>query len=395
MPIGLYIHIPFCQAICHYCDFAKTANFSAERTSQYFLKLREACAAILPIALKKNYKLSTVYFGGGTPSLFDKEISELMDVIHPFLNNHAEITLEANPEHINDQNLDSWMSSGINRFSLGVQSFSKIGLKALTRNHTPFQALEALDLCLSRTPNVNVDLIFAWQGQDQLSLRQDLSQLISRKVQHVSLYGLTYEGNTVLARRQRRGVVQTFSQDQEAALYHMAREILSEHYVHEEVSNFALPGFEAMHNHLYWSGQPYIGIGVGAHGFINHDPAVSIGDRYFFPNKLNSFLDRVPASNDLKYLIETFGGIWENRSKKDWLIEMIWTGLRTRNGIDIRLLEKISSFKFHPTTNLDHALKQKLCTLINGILILNPKEWYRESAFAVEVIQSFSSTSNS
>ena len=388
--MGLYLHIPFCASICHYCDFAKSANSSKGQIEAYFETLKSHVRAILALGLLGELKgFSSVYFGGGTPSLFQEEIKELLDLMRPLLLENAEITLEANPEHVEQKRLTAWKKAGVNRISLGIQSFSAKGLKALTRTHSEKTALKALDLSLSHFENTNTDLIFAWEGQTLRDLERDLSIVLDRKPAHVSFYGLTYEGNTVLARRYRRGVLEPIKEDEEAKFYHFGREMLKDTYLHEEVSNFARASFEARHNSLYWRDQPYLGLGVGAHGYLFDG---CVGLRYEIPYKMQRFLQSGAGpikKGSLKDSLAAFGGEAEVRDEKDWLLETIWSGLRTARGVDISYLERVSGRRFCPTLKVKAAMAEGCLIKKAHIFYLSPDEWFRESSFALAVFESF------
>jgi oxygen-independent coproporphyrinogen-3 oxidase len=204
-PLGLYVHIPFCSAICHYCDFAKTANYSDDHVAQYFSHLEHQLRGWKSL-LPPTQKFSSVFFGGGTPGLFTHQYDRLMTLIRDMSLAGAEISIEANPDNVTTEAISIWRSLGFNRLSIGVQSFDPRGLKDLTRTHSSRAARAAVELAAQYFPKSNADLIYGWAGQDANSWRTDLSELISTGVNHISLYALTYEGQTPFARAERRGI---------------------------------------------------------------------------------------------------------------------------------------------------------------------------------------------
>ena len=206
--IGLYLHTPFCSALCHYCDFAKTANRSGDVEKRWFLWLKNELTAWLELwAAPQNVRFSSVFLGGGTPGLYGAaEWGEIFALLRPWVAPGAEITIEANPSNVTRVRISEWLSLGINRLSIGVQTFDPEGLAALTRDHDPDEARRAIESALaSPLRNVNVDLIFGWKGQTPASWRADVAELINFRVPHVSLYALTVEDGAPVAPSRRLG----------------------------------------------------------------------------------------------------------------------------------------------------------------------------------------------
>jgi len=388
--LGLYVHIPFCAALCHYCDFAKSANFHRDHVQRYFDLLFQQLLAWKNL-LGPQTKFSSVFFGGGTPGLFAKEYEKLMGLINELITPQAEITIEANPDNVKRSNVMIWRSLGFNRLSIGVQSFSAHGLKELTRQHDPNSALLALELAAKHFPKSNGDLIYGWHGQDLKSWRSDLEIMVSTNVNHMSLYALTYEGQTPFARAERRGKKVQMSGDTLSSFYDTACEVLSSKgFCHEEISNWSKLGAGCDHNWIYWRGHHYVGIGAGAHGFI--DDETKIGLRYSFPCDFRELIrSGLPPDNQFltgKNLVEGFGGVVDQeRNTESWKLEYVGCGLRSREGIDLDRLKK-NGFVFSPTPLVKRALEENLMTLTDEVLVLCETQWFRETAWALEISES-------
>lgn len=375
--LGLYIHIPFCARLCHYCDFAKTANFSVQHVQEYFSVLEAQLRSWLQ-HLGPNTRFSSVFFGGGTPGLFAKEYDELFAVMASYLPKDVEVTIEANPHNVTNQALRDWRSLGINRISIGVQSFSDVGLKALTRDHSSSEALRAIANALSIMPHVNADLIYGWPGQTQTSWQDDLETLVQSGVQHASLYALTFEGQTPFARSVRRGALAEMDGDRQAEFYATAMRILgAADFEHEEISNWAKPGHSCRHNWLYWTGKRYVGVGAGAHGYVASDR--EIGLRYSYPGDLRKFLRDCVTDHHRGMQMES------DRTVDDWLMEYVGCGLRCEEGIDLSMLEQ-RGFQWLPSPLINNALQTNALAINAKHLTLAREEWFRETAWSTEVL---------
>ena len=216
--------------------------------------------------------LETLYFGGGTPSRLGGDgISRAIDHVKEFfeLDPAAEVTVEANPEDITAETVSAWVSAGVNRLSIGVQTFDDAVLQWMHRVHSSAESGNALEIARQGgIENISIDLIFALPGEVNRSWRDDLEQALSLEPQHISLYGLTIEPKTPLARWESRGAVTATGEDSYASEFLLAHEMAGDRgYHHYEVSNFAKPGFRSRHNSAYWTGAFYIGLGPSAHSF--------------------------------------------------------------------------------------------------------------------------------
>ena len=389
--LGIYIHIPFCDQICHYCDFAKTANYTQKYALDYLSRIKKDISELKTIEPLKSFSGTlSLYLGGGTPSVFTTEYEGIFDELSPYLNENSEITIEANPEHISEDKLLAWRALGFNRLSLGVQSFNDEGLKFLTRTHNESSARAAIKLAMKHFDNVNADLIYGWSGQDTKTWKRDLEIMCEVKPHHVSLYSLTYEPATVIGRRKERGLIVPDTDERLAGYYDLAKEKLKrEGYFHEEISNWHLEGKDAFHNNLYWTGENYIGIGLGAHGYLPSQG--NFGIRYSFAKNWKQFLESTSSDfSDMEsWLRSRQADTEKDRDWEDWLLEYVGCGLRSRSGIDLDLIAKKTGLEFIPRNSLLEGLKLSLLKKRDNNLTLIEDEWFRETAWSVEVVMSW------
>jgi oxygen-independent coproporphyrinogen III oxidase len=256
--IGIYIHVPYCRVICPYCDFVK--KFTRGDVPDGFVDA--LCREIEGYEGARN--VGSIFFGGGTPSLLTREGTEqIFDSLHKtFLISDAEVSIEVNPDDVMPELLSVWKGVGINRLSLGVQSFDDEVLRFLGRCHDSEKAHRACDLIGSSFNNWSLDLIFGCRPSG--SWEASLETALGYGPPHISAYGLTYEENTPFWEQRHDAVDDDVSLEQ----YRRADTVLAG-YNHYEVSNFALPGFESTHNQLYWRNESYVGFGPGAVSFLN------------------------------------------------------------------------------------------------------------------------------
>jgi oxygen-independent coproporphyrinogen III oxidase len=261
---GLYIHIPFCVRKCRYCDFYSVPLNGVELRAK-FLDALDVEFRGLP----SDFRPGTVFIGGGTPTALEPaELGGWLDRVRRIAEGVGEWSCEANPGTLTREKAKLLRDAGVNRVSLGVQSFSAENLAFLGRIHSPAEAQDAFRL-LRETgfTNVNLDLMYGIPGSPREILERDLDQVINLAPEHVACYGLIFEEDTPLTRLRDAGQVEEVDDDEELAQYRLMRERLqSAGYRHYEISNFAKPGFECRHNLLYWSGGEYIGCGPAAHG---------------------------------------------------------------------------------------------------------------------------------
>jgi putative oxygen-independent coproporphyrinogen III oxidase len=266
---GIYVHFPYCEHRCSYCDFVVA-------TPRHIPQARFTDAIIAELesrAFELSGPADSLYLGGGTPSLW--EADQLKRVVaavvrRPGLSADAEVTLEANPSEVNRESMRRLRALGITRVSLGVQSFQDDLLLAIERRHDGAEATEACrTIAEVGFESHSVDLIFGLPGQTVSRWQDDLTAVLELKPPHLSVYGLTIEPRTMMRRQVERGIVQVPGDAEQVEMMFAARDRLREAgYTHYEVSSYALPGHRARHNSSYWQGAAYLGIGPGAHGFI-------------------------------------------------------------------------------------------------------------------------------
>lgn len=311
---GLYIHIPFCKSRCLYCDFFSTVQL--DRRTQYVDALLKEITARKDEA---GEPIRTIYLGGGTPSMLDSiDIFRILRTAGT--EGVEEITMEVNPGDVNEQYLREIKQCGVNRLSIGLQSFKDHLLQVIGRRHTATQAIDAVRIAQKvGFDNISIDLMYALPSQSLAHLDVDLSIALKLGVQHISTYGLIYEEGTALTQMRDKGEIKPIDEDKENEMYDLLCKRFKEAgFVHYEVSNFALPGFEAKHNSSYWDGTPYIGVGAGAHSYIGNV-------RSWNPKKLNSYINGI----ENRTLVRTR----EYLSETDLYNERIMLGLRTNKGI--------------------------------------------------------------
>ncbi len=266
--LSLYVHIPFCRERCPYCDFFLVTRL--EHVEPYFHALCRETAAKAPFM--EGQRIRAIHFGGGTPSLVPVSMISgwLVQVARLVrFEPDLEITLEANPEDLNQARLDELRHAGVNRLSIGVQSFLPGKLRSLGRAHSASDSRRTVDMALERFGSVAVDLICGAAGEDLEAWEEDLRCARESGVQHVSVYMLTLEEKTRLWRDVRRGTVSLPDESMQAAMYELARTTLTgSGYRHYEISNFAREGFHSRYNLASWMREPYLGFGPSAHSFM-------------------------------------------------------------------------------------------------------------------------------
>jgi oxygen-independent coproporphyrinogen-3 oxidase len=334
MITSLYIHIPFCIRKCAYCDFY-SIPFSAEHAAAY------TDALCSEIALREGMakELRTIYIGGGTPTLLaEDEVARILEKVHAAFSVHhdAEITIEANPGTVSERKLYHMRSAGINRISIGGQSFHDHELKLLGRRHTAQDITDAVHAARKAGfDNLSLDLIYGIPGQTRAAWKRTLLSAVSLAPEHLSTYELTPERNTPLYDRIERNDVVLLPEEEITEMYYESLALLKEHgYVHYEISNVALPGRACRHNLNYWKRGTYLGIGAAAHSFLNGKRTANVSsiEHYLTALKENS----LPVGEETVL------------SEEDALKEHIFLGLRMSEGLDLRLVrgaEKISNSK--------------------------------------------------
>ena len=329
---GIYLHIPFCKQACTYCDF----HFSTLLKNK-----KEITDAICKeIELRKNYLdskiLNSIYFGGGTPSLLDK--NELEQIFETLTKNYtwdknAEITFECNPDDLTEEKLNDLKMFGVNRLSVGLQSFNDEELKWMNRAHDAGQSESCIKLAQDKGfENISIDLIYGSKFQTLQSWEQTLLKAIGLNVKHISSYNLTVEQKTALGIAVAKGLEPVVDDEKSSQQFLLMSEILEKNdFVHYEISNFAKQDFFAVHNSNYWKGCKYIGIGPSAHSFNGKERQWNIANNSSY-------------ANAVKYNLPHFE--IEHLSLENKYNEYILTGLRTIWGCDLNFIKEKFGEKF-------------------------------------------------
>ena len=269
--IGLYIHIPFCERKCFYCDFTSipTNNSLVEKYFDYLLK--ELSMASLKV---KDYVVDTIFIGGGTPSILDGiKIEVLFANIRKkyALSNNPEVTIEVNPGTLDTDKTESYKRAGINRISIGIQSMNNNSLLSIGRIHNKQQVIETIKICKDLGfHNISGDLIFGLPNERIEDFKSTLQEIIKLNLSHISMYGLILEKGTKMYYWYKKGLLHLPDESEEREMYHLGIDYLEEHgYLQYEISNFARKGFKSKHNIGYWELKPYIGIGLASHSNID------------------------------------------------------------------------------------------------------------------------------
>lgn len=324
---GIYVHIPFCRKACTYCDFHFSTNLSRKEDMVAAIG-REAM-------LRKAYfeseeALETLYFGGGTPSLLEKEDWEsLLAKIHTHYHFAPgfEFSVECNPDDLYPERLAQLAALGVSRLSIGVQSFRESDLTMMNRSHNADQARQSiLDAQAAGFNNLTVDLIYGIPGLAHVDWQANVQQLIDLKIPHVSAYALTVEEKTVLAHQVEGGSID-LPQDEifEAQFYQLIDMLEGAGYEHYELSNFALPGFRSRHNSSYWRGETYLGLGPSAHSYRS-------GNRSWNLSNNAQYLKRIGEGGVATEEEETL-------TTTDQINEYLMTQLRLTKGVDLEALK--------------------------------------------------------
>lgn len=325
---GIYIHIPFCKKACNYCNFHFSTNFSVLNS------FVDALSKEINQYKIENNKLliETIYLGGGTPSVLNQtHLHEIFSNIYKKfkITTISEITLEVNPDNVTEENIKFWKNLGINRISMGVQSFFEDELLFMNRSHNAQQAITSLELISKNFSNFSVDLIFGSHLQTIEQLKENLNILLSFNPPHISCYALTVEDKTLLAKQVKTNKNFEPSQDLLNKGFYIVKDCLENAgYHHYEISNYALPNFESKHNSNYWNGIPYIGFGPSAHSYNTITRSWNIANNALYIN----------ASDNFDLIKET-----ETLTPKQIINEFLMIGLRTKKGVDLTYLQQLTS----------------------------------------------------
>ncbi|NLP30901.1 MAG: oxygen-independent coproporphyrinogen III oxidase [Clostridiales bacterium] len=322
--LGLYIHIPFCIKKCRYCDFL---SFSYSDKDLIWAYVNTLVSEIRRQSKEYDYRVDSIFIGGGTPTLVDAEhIWKILDGIYRSfqVESNVEITIESNPKTLSKEKLKAYHGMNINRLSMGVQSLNDGLLDLLGRTHSAKDFYNNYeDARIIGFDNINLDLIFSIPGQTVSIWVETLNKVLELNPEHISFYSLQLEEDTQFYKMYEEGKFNLIDDETDRFMYHKALSLMKEKgYIHYEISNVARPGYECRHNLKYWSMENYLGLGLGAHSYINGYRFANLGD-------IKEYIDGTEKVD------------WFHRnSEKDDITEYIITGLRKIEGISLKDFER-------------------------------------------------------
>ncbi|OIQ20330.1 radical SAM family heme chaperone HemW [Lacinutrix sp. MedPE-SW] len=369
---GIYIHIPFCKQACHYCDF----HFSTSMKKKDEL----INALIKELEIRKtefnNITVETIYFGGGTPSLLSTlEINKIIDAVYSNYEviNNPEITLEANPDDLNNQQIIKLSHSPINRLSIGIQSFHEKDLKLMNRAHNSSEAKSCLVEATKYFNNISLDLIYGIPGTTHAEWEENIAIALSFGVNHISSYALTVEPKTALASFIKKGIIDNVDDALAQEQFHILIEKLAQNnFIHYELSNFGKEGFFSKNNSAYWQGKPYIGIGPSAHSFNGKQRGWNVRNNTKYIKSIEN--------NTLPIEIETL-------TITDQYNEYVMTGLRTVWGVSIQKIDSDfgEHFKVYLLKQAQKFIKEQLLYIENNKLLVTKKGKFLSDGIASDL----------
>lgn len=348
---SIYIHIPFCESRCAYCAFY-SSTYRGNKDGYLSALCRE-------LELRRDYlsgaSIRTLYFGGGTPSLLSVEdYSLLIDCLNRFydLSSLEEFTVEVNPDDVTQEYMRQLAAMGVNRISMGVQSFHDEDLRVMGRRHSVKQVYQAVEaIRRAGIENISIDLIYGLLGQTLNAWRDNVSKAVALDVQHISAYSLTYEEGSKLSRLARSGAIQPVEEDECAEMFALLRSDLQKAgFAQYEISNFAKEGKESKHNSSYWDGTPYLGVGASAHSFNGLSRQWNVANSRIYIDKMMHGVDGYYELEDLDL---------ETRYN-----DFVLTTLRTMKGMELNLLKSRFTTKLY-----DYCLSNALKYIKEGLLV--------------------------
>jgi len=370
-PIGLYLHIPFCVKKCNYCDFCSYPSLSPSMRREYISQLVKE---IKGYKREEKITVDTVFFGGGTPSLLStEEFFEICDAIDETfeITEDAEFTVEANPKTVNPEKLSAYISRGVNRISLGLQTIHENELKKLGRIHDFDDFVDAYNLVSdSGITNISIDIMYGIPEQTLDSFRDTLLAALSLSPAHISVYGLILEENTPFWENRKN--LRFPSEDEECDMYYFASSLLAERgYSHYEISNYAKPGYRSRHNMKYWKLDDFIGVGVTAYSFFE-------GVRY---GNLCDIAEYI-SSNLEQYIKE------DKLDASDLAFEYVMLGLRTSDGISADEYKRLfgADFLSEKKEKIDVYVKNGYMTVSGDRIALTEKGFYVSNSILVDLL---------
>ena len=339
-PVSLYLHFPFCERKCRYCDFL--SGPAGEETREEYIELLcreiEMRAHEMTAQDENAAAVDTIFIGGGTPSLMTPaQAAHVMKTIRSFypVLPDAEISMEVNPGTVNPEKLRGFKAAGIGRLSIGVQSFDDSELQLLGRIHTAAEVRETfLAAREARFANINLDLMSALPGQNIETWSHTLEEAVSLGPEHISAYSLIIEEGTPLASLLDAGKLPDLpSEEEDRRMYHFTKQFLaSKGYRRYEISNYAREGYECRHNCGYWTGHEYLGMGLGASSYLG-------GERFKNPDQMDDYRSAVMSTNGHNFA-ETMRRERQTLTQKDCMEEFMFLGLRMTDGVSEKEFEK-------------------------------------------------------
>ena len=378
---SLYLHIPYCERKCIYCDFYSIENMESKERFLSALK-KEIVMRGEEFADKETFE--TIFFGGGTPTLLSpKQMDELLSLLHKtfHITSNAEITSEANPGTVDVEKLRGYKTAGFNRMSFGIQSFHKDELEFLSRIHNAEEAERAIHNAYEAGfENVSCDLIFSLPNQTPEKWKETLLRAIALKPKHISAYSLIVEENTPLSVMVKNKIVSPLPEEIDAEIYESTMEILSQHgFMQYEISNYALPGYESRHNKNYWNHENYLGFGPSAHSFWRKEK--SQGKRWWNARNIQGYCEAIEAG---KFPLSGS----EIVDRKTLLNEEIFLGLRS-GGIRLDIVKNdfdVDILALHNSIITEYG-EQGLLTIQENLLKLTSKGYVLCDAIAERLME--------
>lgn len=359
---SLYVHIPFCNNICFYCDFCKYI-YNEEKANKYIKNL------IFDLKKYKDFKFDTIYIGGGTPSSLSlKQIEPLLDALKRLINSSVEyeFTIECNIDSISDEKLQLYKSYNINRLSIGIQTFNQKILKKLNINHTKKDIYKKISIVKKYFSNFNLDLIYGIPFSSFYNLKKDFKRIIRFNPTHISCYSLIVEDNTPLKFKGIKELSDIKLKKQYDYILKMTKKF---GYIHYEISNFSKPGFESKHNLTYWKNNFYASVGIGSSGYENDV-------RYKFDNSLFKYLSG-------KKIIS-----YENINYNDEIFYQIMLNLRIKEGLNLKYLKDKFNYDLYNVKKdaIDLFIRNNLLILKDNILSCTDNGMYVLDSILKEIL---------
>ncbi|MBN1113518.1 MAG: radical SAM family heme chaperone HemW [Bacteroidales bacterium] len=371
---GIYIHIPFCKQKCYYCDFFSVVGFKEKGN---FVK-----SLLKEIDIQKNYlgnaSVDTIYFGGGTPSSLDiEEVKVILDKLYSTFNisSDAEITFEANPEDLEYGYLPDLKELGINRLSIGIQSFNDDDLLFMNRKHSSEQAIKSVERAIKAGfTNISIDLIYGFPNLDLERWKSNLEIALSLPVTHISAYHLTIEERTVFSHYLKKGIITEMDEEDSVEQFSLLIEMAEKSgFIQYETSNFAKDNMISKHNSNYWKQVPYLGLGPSAHSYNGES-------RQWNVSLVNKYIDGIEANNPEfeKEIID------DNMAYNEYIL----TSLRTMWGIDLEYVkERFSADKYNfLLSEIENQIELKHLKLTDNKAVLTKKGLFVSDAIMSDLM---------